>query len=152
MWNADYLIEKECKPVVKKIYRGQSGRSIDRLPIWCASYGDGLDVSRTDLLSQRTNGAGTKTRRAICRSPMLVNQRLLGAGKSPTQSFFYAFSSKTRDRDCEGSRAPQGPRDRNDGDFLKTESTKQPLKRTWTRPAKGVAGTAAYGRRSPEEQ
>ncbi|GFX54752.1 RNase H domain-containing protein [Trichonephila clavipes] len=69
---------KECRPVVIKTYPGKfpqchSDRSIDRLSIWRTRKSDGVDI-RTDLLSKRTNGAGTKTRNAVCGS---ANQRLL---------------------------------------------------------------------------
>ncbi|GFX51689.1 RNase H domain-containing protein [Trichonephila clavipes] len=38
-------------------------------------YGDGVDLLFTSLMSQKTNGVGTKTRSGICRYATLANQR-----------------------------------------------------------------------------
>ncbi|GFV78639.1 hypothetical protein TNCV_1889451 [Trichonephila clavipes] len=80
IWTADYFNEKECRSVAMKTYsRGypqcQSDRLIDRLSTWSTRYGNGLDLGHAGLLSQRTNGVGTKLRSAVCRYPTLTNQK-----------------------------------------------------------------------------
>ncbi|GFU60868.1 hypothetical protein TNCV_3372031 [Trichonephila clavipes] len=81
MWTTNCLNENECRPVVIKAYPGgypqcQSDSSIDRPSIWCPRYGNGLNLSHTGLLPQRTNGGvGTRMRSTVYRSATLANQR-----------------------------------------------------------------------------
>ncbi|GFV79109.1 hypothetical protein TNCV_2612951 [Trichonephila clavipes] len=81
---ANDLNEKECRPVVTKTYPGgyppcQSDKSIYRFSIWYTRRGEGL-------LSQRTNGVGMETRRAVCRSITLTNQ-IIGGVKEALPGF-----------------------------------------------------------------
>ncbi|GFT60041.1 hypothetical protein TNCV_2687201 [Trichonephila clavipes] len=108
-------------------------------------YGDGVDVSRAGLLSERTSGDGTKTRSTECQSATLANRKLSGR-KRPAQG--------TRNGGC-GASAPQGTGERNCDDLLKTECRGLWIScsrfRSGMIPAEEVAWTAAPGRRLFQE-
>ncbi|GFY31697.1 integrase catalytic domain-containing protein [Trichonephila clavipes] len=136
MRTGNYLNKKECQPIVIRTYtRGhpqcQSDRSIDRHSKWCSRYGDELD-----LLSQRTNGVGT--RQGVQCADLLRSSEMIGGVKEAPRGFkelarkltriffnlqdqfFSLSSSKTRDKGCGGSRT-QGSKERNCDNLLKTE-------------------------------